>query len=236
METPVHAPLKEQIRIEIMKLREMSFRNKLEYIWEYYKVHIIAVLIVLFVFGSLINTWFINPTPDTALFISWNAGFVFDEQLTDLSEAIREQIVPETAKETVDINRIFLNDADPQIVMASMSQLVAMVAAGVIDVFILDSELLEDYSRTTFIQPLDEILTQVKALDPAAYERIMIDASYAMYSVEEDELEERLMGISIINSPLLSKLGFYEQELYFSMSTTSGNPENIAQALIVFFE
>ena len=236
METPVNAPLKVKFQLEVKKLREMSFKNKLEYIWEYYKIHIVALLIVLFIIGSLINAWFINPTPETALFISWNAGFTTDEQLTELAEVIQLQIIHEGAKEVVAIDRIFMNDEDPQMSMTSITQLVAMISAGVIDIFILDSVLLENYSLSTFIQPMDDILAEVKLANPTVYERIMGEAKYAEYSLEEDNVAVRLMGIGIGNTPLLMDLGFHEQELYFAASITAGNADNIARALILFFD
>jgi len=236
METPVNAPLKEKFRLEIAKLRDMTFKSKLEYLWEYYKIHFIALIIFLFIVGSLINTLLINPNPEDALFISWNAGFAYDEQLEELSEALKEQIVEDAANETVTINRIFMNDDDPQIVMASLSQLVAMVSAGVIDVFILDASLIEEYSQSTIIQPMEGLLASIESTDPAIYERIMEEAKYAMYRSEDDSIEERLMGIRITSSPLLSDLGFFEQELFFSTSITAGNLENTTFALVAFFE
>ena len=236
METPVNAPLKVKFQLEIKKLREMSFKNKLEYIWEYYKIHIVALLIVLFIIGSLINTWLINPTPETALFISWNAGYATEEQLTELSEVLQLQIVNEGANEVVAIDRIFMNDDDSQMALASISQLVAMVSAGVIDIFILDSALLENYSLSAFIQPMDDILAEVKQENPIAYDRIKSEVKYADFSLEEDNVAERLMGIGIGNTPLLMDLGFHEQELYFATSITAGNADNIVRAIMVFFD
>jgi len=236
METPVNAPLKVKFQLEIKKLREMSFKNKLEYIWEYYKIHIVALLIVLFIIGSLINTWLINPTPETALFISWNAGYATEEQLTELSEVLQLQIVNEGANEVVAIDRIFMNDDDSQMALASISQLVAMVSAGVIDIFILDSALLENYSLSAFIQPMDDILAEVKQENQIAYDRIKSEVKYADFSLEEDNVAERLMGIGIGNTPLLMDLGFHEQELYFATSITAGNADNIVRAIMVFFD
>jgi len=236
METPVNAPLKEKFRLEIAKLRKMPIKDKLEYIWEYYKIHIAAILILLFIIGSLLNNLLVNPVPDTVLFVSWNAGFAYDEQLTELADVLSMQLVLDARKESITINRIFMSDDDPQMAMASISQLVAMVSAGVIDVFILDSDLLDSYSGSGYIRPIDDILADVQSVNPAVYERIFDEVKLALHSLEEDHVEERSMGISIENSPLLSKLGFFQQDLYFAISVTAGNPENITKAIIAFFE
>ena len=49
--------LKKEAQTERQKLKEMSFRDKLWYIWEYYKFHILGVLIflgILWVIGTSI--------------------------------------------------------------------------------------------------------------------------------------------------------------------------------------
>ena len=42
--------LKREAAVERQKLKNMSFEDKLWYIWEYYKFHIAAVAAVIFVF------------------------------------------------------------------------------------------------------------------------------------------------------------------------------------------
>ena len=52
--------LKEEARVERQKMKEMSFQDKLWYIWEYYKFHIggliIAVMLIWVVATSIYNT------------------------------------------------------------------------------------------------------------------------------------------------------------------------------------
>ena len=40
----------------MVDLKNMSKKKKAEYIWEYYKLHIIGVLVIIFIVGSLINS------------------------------------------------------------------------------------------------------------------------------------------------------------------------------------
>jgi len=42
-------PLKNILIKERVKLKDMSFNQKLEYIWEYYKLHIVAFIILILV-------------------------------------------------------------------------------------------------------------------------------------------------------------------------------------------
>jgi len=236
METPVNAPLKEKFRLEIAKLREMSFKEKLDHIWEYYKFFIIGLVIFLIILGSLINAWFINPQPQTALFISWNSGFAMDVQLTELSNKLTERLVEETANETVVVSMMLTDTNDPTLNMASTQRLVAMLAAGEIDVFILDSMQLDEFASTGFIRPMENLLAEIRLTDSVIYSEIEERVAYARHELEEGVFAERLMGVSIMSSPLLIGLDFLDQDLYFSVSATSNRHENVAAALIAFFE
>jgi len=232
----IGAPVKVQFRREIEKLREMTFKKKLEYIWEYYKLYIIGLVIFAVLLGTLINT-LLNPAPDTALFVAWNAGFVQDEQLEVLSDFLNEQIVDESKNEEVIVSLFLTGDGgDPTFTMANTQRLVAMLAAGVLDILIIDAQMLEEKSYVGFIKPLDDVLAEAKRMNPSVYSRIEENITYAIYETGEDEYIEKMMGINITKSPLLKRLGFFEQELYFSIAASTGQFKNIVKALILLFE
>jgi len=236
METPPGAPLKEKLRIEIKKLREMTFKKKIEYIWDYYKLHIIITVAILLVIGGVINALVFNPSPRTVLFISWNTGVILDEQLTELSEALKERIIDEKSNETVAVASLLFVENDPMITMANTNRLVAMLAEGIIDVFILDANQLSEYTYNEFIQPVESLLAEVKSMDSEAYNRIEEKTVYAPFKSGENKITERLMGINISGSSLIPNAYFYGEELFFCISDNSANTENIARALIAFFE
>jgi len=236
METPVNAPFKEKVKLEIAKLRKMDFKTKMEYIWEYYKLLLIGLVIVLIIIGSLINTWFINPPPDTALFISWNTGFVFDDYLEELTGALNQRLIDEKENATVVISPMIGGDADPTLEMANSQRLVAMVAAGQIDIFILDAAMLKDYSLNGFVQPLDTLLAEVRSIDPAAFGRVEENLVYAMHEAEEGVPGSRIMGVDVSGIPLMTENVYFEDELILCLSVTAANITNVAKTLAVLFE
>jgi hypothetical protein len=237
LETPVNAPFKEKVRIEIAKLKEMTFKKKVEYIWEYYKLHIIGLIIILGIIGSLMNTWFFNPNPDSALFVAWSSGFTLHEQLDDLKDVLEERIVDENVNEEVVVSMfVGANSDDASMMMAYTQRLMAMVAAGAIDVFIIDAQQMEMYSNSGILRPMEDMLARVHSINPAVYELIEENKVSLRYEPEEGVFLENIMGISIIGSPLLSRLEFFEQELYFGISASARNIDNAIEALIMFFE
>jgi len=236
METPENIPRKDSDRKELEKLREMNFKEKLEYIWEYYKYFIIGFVVAVIVISSLIYTTVINPSPEPALFISWNAGFATFEQTDDLKEYLESHLVAEGKNEEVVISQFFFDENNPETIMMGHQRTAAMIAAGVIDLFTLDKELLEGYSQAGFLMPLESTLAEIHRENPDVYNRIAEHKVYALSEVEENVFEERLVAITIGKNPLLSRLGFFEQEMYLSVSATAGNMENVKKTIILFFE
>ena len=236
METPVNAPLKEKIRIEKANLREMDFKGKLDHIWEYYKLFIIGFIVIIIILGSLINTWFINPPPKTVLYIAWSAGFAFDEQLSELTGSLKERVIDETRNETVVVSQLYLAEDEPSMMMANTNRLAAMVAAGEIDLFVLDFELLDEFTGNGIIAPMESILEKIKETYPHVYDKIVDKSIHMQYESDEGNTVDRIMGISIKECPLFSEIGFFEQDLYLSVSVTSQNFVNVINAVALFFE
>jgi len=229
----VNMPFKERWDTEVARLREMTFKEKLQHIWEYYKLHLMAFAVILIIIGSLINIWLINPRQKTVLFIAWNAGIAVHEQLSAAADILAEGIVENQKRETVEVSLFFAPEGDPQSEMANTMRLTAMVAAGAIDVFILDNELLVEYTERGLIQPVEEILAGLRTADPVVYAEVDERLSYVLHTTEDKNPEGRLMGVSISNSPLLSELGINQEELWFCVSASSDNLENIVPALTI---
>ena len=233
MSSFVNMPFKERWNTEIARLREMTFKEKLQHIWEYYRLHLMVLVVILIIAGSLINIWLINPRQKTVLFVAWNAGFAIQEQLTAVADVLAEGIVENTKKETVEVSLFFAPEGDPQSEMANTMRLTAMVAAGAIDVFILDNELLIEYTERGLIQPVEEMLGGLRTADPVVYAEVDERLAYVLHTSEEKNPEGRLMGVRISNSPLLSELGINQEELWFCVSASSDNLDNIVPALAI---
>ena len=236
MERPEAMPPHDKNRSERDKLRELDFKGKLEYIWEYYKLIIIGAVIALVIIGSLVNTYYFNPQPATALFIAWNAGYIFDEEINALTDALEERLIEEGENSRVIVSHFSTSYDEAPVMMANAERLVAMLAAGSIDVFIVGRELLQDYSYGEYLLPMEGLLAELKSNHPAVYGRIEERFTYALYGQEEGNVTEYIMGVSLAESPLFSGIGFYQQELYFAVAASTRNYENVINALIVFFE
>jgi len=166
------------------------------------------------------------------LFIAWSAGYATEEQIDDLKAVLNGQIVEEGENKEVFISMFFDSEFGP----ANIQRLMAMLAAGEIDLFIVDPPLLEEYATQEFIQPLDRVLAEIKMKNPTVYSLIEENIVLTLYKTEDGSTSEQKMGINIGNSPLLTELEFFEQELILCISITYRNFDSIVYGLITFFE
>jgi len=237
METPVNAPFGEKVKIELAKLKTMSFKEKLAYIWDYYKYFIIGIVIILIIIGSIINSRILNPAPETALFISLNGGFVTMEQVTDLTSALEERLIDENANEEVLITQTLIIEEDFSVSSMNNTRIVAMIAAGQLDAFINDAQTLDMQVSNGYIIPLGEgILSNLKSINSDAFKTIEENFVYISYETDEGSSDTVLAGVNIGKSPLLIKLGFLEQDLYYCFAVNTSNLDTATKALITFFE
>jgi len=235
-DTPVYASVKEKFRIEKRKIKEMPFKKKVEYIWEYYKFHLIVIILILAIAGGIINSVFINPRPQITLFVAWSTGFITDEQTSDLTEKMNERIIEPKANETVEINMFFPTADDPSMDAAQIQRLAAMLSAGMIDVFILDFEMLEGYASFGYLEPMESFLNDIRRINPTVYNRIAENTVTVEYTTFEGVTYKNIMGVDISNSRLLNELGFFDFDRIFSLAISASFPGNAAEALILLFE
>jgi len=128
-------PMKVRFREELQKIKSMQGREKRQYIWDYYKFHIIGTIIGVLMLGSLINDTIINPPPSSALTIAWMAGFELDERLNALEDVLHPIVVGDTDRERIMIIPFHIV-GEPQNDMAQMQRFQAMLAAREIDIVI----------------------------------------------------------------------------------------------------
>ncbi|MCL2819670.1 MAG: hypothetical protein FWD38_02400 [Oscillospiraceae bacterium] len=237
METPVGAPLGEKIRIEIKKLREMTFKQKIEHIWEYYKPLLITIVIVVALTASLLNAFVFNPSPKAIIFISWNGGLVSIDHLDELLYTLEDIMIDEDVNEEIILSQMLVNEDDLSMVYMNNTRLAAMIASRQIDAFINSPAMLDMHSVNGFLRPVDDdILAAIKALNPGIYMHIEENFVHMHYELADGSPAEGILAVNIGKSPLLTRLGFFEQDLFYSIAAGTERLNIVMETLIVFFE
>ena len=227
--------MKNYISSEWAKLKVMTFSEKRQYIWEYYKLHIFGFLIFAFLIGSLLNAWIFNPRPRDYLYLVWMSGRVSVEQLSVLSENLRV-IVQDPDRETITVSSYALT-GDMQIDTALRTRFIALFQLGSFDVFLSTREgLIEEILPEGFVKPITGIMYELLSINPTLYEQLSERLLTVTFLEDRDVHEHEDFGaISMAGSSLLESAGINTNNLYLSMVVTSANYNRIARALEVFF-
>lgn len=206
------------------KLRQLRGRKKLQYLWDYYKLHFVVAGIILYILGytlyghftkknNVLYAAFINVAPSDTLTETLSDGFLVSRNL-DLNK-----------------NAFYLysglyltsDESNPyhEYTYASRIKLIAAIDNETLDIALMDQEAFDAFSQNGYLYNMEEFLSEA---DPELYqscrellrENIVIlednaDEAALDSSVEYiAETEEYPMALDVIQTPLLKEAGFTE--------------------------
>lgn len=156
----------EEIR-EVQKkaFAAMSFREKLAYFWDYYKIHtIVAVLVIVFVIG-FINSYRSNK-PYAFYAVLLNAANTEENSDTSATWASEFQayagIDPETSQVFFDTNISMTAEGASQYDIANRQKMAAMMQVGDIHAIVADTETFENYASLGSFHVLTDIFSEAE--------------------------------------------------------------------------
>lgn len=171
------------------KFKELDSSQKKEYIWEYYKFHILGGIIALVICFNLLNHFVFNPPKQSAVDILVAVAYVenqvFEEKKTEIVDLVEKNSDNKTA--TMEA-LLFGNSKDSQTQMIMTSKLVAKASTGEMDIMIVDAQNYDYFNSQEIFLPVTEYLSNEeisKYGDRFAYEEneegklpvaIMLDA------------------------------------------------------------
>lgn len=171
---------KEEAAREKEKLKAMSFRDKLWYIWEYYRLHmlgaVLAVLVV-WIIGNAIYAQTLTTRISIAVINDRSPG---ESSMEPLEEGLRACLNC-GSKDLIEISSdLTLNSegVTSQVDYASLAKVAAMVASQDLDVMIADQPTIDSYAADGAFFDLSQLL------DPQLWEQVG-DQAYLADSGEE---------------------------------------------------
>jgi hypothetical protein len=184
------------------KYRELSKKQKKEYIWEYYKYHIVGIVSLLLIIGSLINTWFINPPAKAAVSITFMNKYINTDETDEIkNELVKLIITEEDHNKDVFINNYFLTDniENADLDMASNTKFMANISAKELDVIILNKEKFENLSAIGTFLELDKLMLNDeldKIKDKLVKQKNIDTSKYGYYGIDvtDNEKLKSIMG------------------------------------------
>ena len=226
--------MKDSLREERHKLKDMSFKDKIWYIWEYYKFPIIGVLLAI-AFIASIGTALYNNRFETGLscvILNSTTGTLSGEN--DPADHYFEQGfrpyagIPEDVKIVVDhsMSITFDDSAMNEFAYAEMAKLTAMISSKELDVLIGKKDTMDHYAGLGGFADLKELLP------PEVYDKIKDN----IYTVTDEETgEDVACGLSIKNTDFQKKTGLSIDEPVLAVLSNSTHTDTCVALICYVF-
>ena len=225
-------------KTEWSKMRQMTFTEKRQYIWEYYKVQIFTFIFVAFLLGSLINVWFINPPKREYLYLAWlSNNLITSTQLNHLGENLNI-IVPESYHEEIRITSYTFISDNPDHNIALQTRFFALLQTGAIDILFTEKEALGPVAASGLTRPVHDVMAEVSALNPELYQLVterLVTVTFVLDDEAQTEITD-VMGISLDGAPLFEYLRIPTDDLYIAVVINTNKFDRIAAALEIIFK
>jgi len=178
------------------KFKNMSRRELAEYVWDYYKVHIIAGLAILFVLGSLLNTLVLNPAKKGYISVVVYGEHVPNESISALEELLTDVIVPSELRSgwKIAVDNFYMDDYNPMASMALAQKFAALLMSGELDILIASLDVFDEMLFDGMFLPLDGIM-------PDRW------ASMSIMGTTDEEPSLKVYGVNITGSSVLEACG-----------------------------
>jgi len=231
--------MKNFINEEWSKMREMTFTEKRQYIWEYYKLHFIGALLAgVFIF-NLLNIWILNPNREYYVYIAWLGNPIPFEYLQGLSYSL-EEIVDNPDRQLVQVTSYTASPL-PAETMAIQTRFIAMMQLQELDIFLTSHDGIYDVAAEGFIQPIHEVMSYLAQLNPTLHAELTAGERLRTITYQHsfpDNAGERpyimdVMAVSVVGSRHLEAVGIDASDLYMSVISNTRRPAQIAEVLEV---
>jgi hypothetical protein len=142
--------LRQATREEIEKLKKMNFHEKRQHIWEYYKVQLFFIGLII-VIAFMITNRILNPPKENYLYIAWMGPMINPALLTEMGERLKI-IVDDTERQQVTV--ISYAATNDHVVNNTMqTRLAAMIRVGDVDVILTTENGIRELTEFEWIRP-----------------------------------------------------------------------------------
>ena len=127
-------------------------KKDLEYIWDYYKFHILVVGFLIYAIVSALNYWVLNPPKDTLARIVLYEKGIDKKKAKDLEKFLNKSLNPDLKSETIKVDSWDLDSP-----RGLNKKLQLMIAAQKIDVIVSGNELIHQLQKNEILDDLDGV-------------------------------------------------------------------------------
>lgn len=224
--------LKDRLHEESAKIKEMPLKDKIWYIWEYYKFPIVGVIIGLFLVSSIGSAMYNNRFDAALSCVILNSRYDSEALTVDqyFDQGFREYIgLDPNLKIDVDysMNPTFDESAMNEYSYAELAKLTAMISSKELDIMIGSPDVIDHYGEMGGFFNLEELL-------PADLYEQLRDLLYTTTNAETGE--ETVCGIRIGESDFDKKTGLVLEDPVLTILNNSTHTDTAVQLIRYIFQ
>ena len=215
--------IKKRVNAEWALLKSLKGAERRQHIIDYYRLHIFVMAVVLFIIGNSVYTYF-NPPKEPVVSVAWIGGFITDEQLIGLTNALTYALAYDLDRQIAVVHPFVLMGR-PEFDMAQHNRLAAMITGGEIDVVISYAEMDENGNFTADMAPFWAFVNIYPILEEAG-----LPGDNVIYFAE-DGFDYLPHAVFINQSPLLESLNIFTDGLFIGVMSNTRREEVIADVV-----
>lgn len=220
----LYQPRKEQTERE--KLKEMSFRKKIEYLSEYYKFHALVAVAVITLVSYILYT-ILNPQSTSQFYAAIIDSPMVKEELDEYSEEFGSLLKIDTTKHTIDLDENYRFSIQDSYSMQLREALVTRVAARQIDVIIAPESEFANYAYAECFLKLSEVL-------PTNVYSTMTDRFYMGHT--EFDTEQKAYGIYLDDTDFVKNASKDAEPYIIGIVANSRHVDNSIEFINYIFD
>lgn len=202
------------------KFKTLSTKKKVEFIYDYYKLPIIAVLLGIIILSYTVYS--IATKQDTYCNITYYGSNAGSEELSTIKDTLNERILSDNKKSTIFIESIFVSpDSNYGDDPASTQAFAVKLAANEIDILLINKNYFNYFASQDMLLDLNS-LTGFDSLSLSENDLIM---------AKDYSGNEKLYGIKINNLNLLKDAIFDLDNTVLAIAISSQRNEQVLQVL-----
>lgn len=208
---------KEGFNNELKKLSTMKFKDKADYIWEYYKFWIIGFVVLAVLTYNVVAAQIENSKETLINITMINSDLVSAGETTLLEDfADYMNVDLDDRKAIIDVSMRMTPEMDDEFSLNCSAKIFAQFAANTIDVTIMDKDMLSFYDKIDAFSKLDELVS------PEFYEK----HKDSFVTGVDSEGNEYICAIDISDSEIFKRSNAYSGKAYLSIISNSLYADN----------
>jgi len=222
--------IKERLQNEKKKLKELSFKKKIEYIWDYYKPIMLGIILGITLI-SVIVQMVINISKEDVLYVASINAMTHTEENFPFVEGFKEYANIDEKKQVVTVDTsLRLNYASEEMdeyYMNSAMKLAAIIAARQLDVMLMEEIVYQRHHEDGTFYDLQELLPT------KLYETV---EPYLIWGSTQEDSTSRPYAIDVTEIAAVDvKNTFGDKEIFLGVIVNTSNSEYVIQFIEYLF-